>query len=70
MNWKIVDTNEPWETNISINEFNQMLNLCKERGATVFHLIGPQAYIEALAKVFDRMQINEYEEQKIRIEVN
>lgn len=70
MEWRVVDTDEQWETHISISEFKQALKLCKDRGATTFHLIGPQTYAEALVKVFDRIQMSEYEEHKIKVEVN
>ena len=70
IDWRVTDSNEPWETTITSESINEVFTLCEERGATVFHIIGSQSYAEALAELLNKYQMVNYNENKIRIEVN
>lgn len=70
MDWRLVDTNEEWETYVSLDNFYCALDFCEKRGATIFHIIGSEAYAQELADLFNTMQMTEYKEYKVKVEVN
>ena len=70
MSWRVVDTNEPWETHVTSETVINAFTLCEERGATVFHIVGTQPYVDSLAEMLNKYQMVNYNENKIKIEVN
>ena len=70
MDWRVIDTNEEWETYISLDNFYNAVPICEKRGATIFHIVGPEGYAEELAELFNKTQITEYKEYKVKVEVN
>lgn len=70
MSWKVVDADEPWETHVTSETICTAFSLCEERDATVFHIIGNQPYVDALAETLNKYQMVNYNDNKIKIEVN
>lgn len=70
IDWRVVDSDEPWETTITSESMTEVFSLCEEREAKVFHIIGSQAYAEAWAELLNKYQLVNYNENKIEIEVN
>lgn len=68
--WKVVDTDEEFETFVSFDTFSDVLDLCEERGATTFHIVGSEEYAKAMTEIFNRLQMSKYKEYKVEVEVN
>ena len=70
IDWRVVDSDEPWETTITSESMSEVFSFCEEREATVFHIVGSQSYAEAWVELLNKYQLVNYNKNKIKIEVN
>ena len=69
IDWRVIDSDEPWETTVTSESMNEVFALCEERKATVFHIVGSQTYAEAWAELLNKYQLVNYNENKNKIEI-